>query len=146
MTTNIDKEIEATRKKLEELESAKKLAEEQASSFQPSRESLAKLKVMVDRGELKVLKDDDKWLDFEYEAGSYVEIGGWKITLKERFGGYEGSGEEHYLVYEVSQNGALHSYWKVPGWYQSYHGSETEWDNIHQVKPVEKMVIDWEAA
>jgi len=145
MKTNIDKEIEATRKKLEELEAAKKLAEEQASSFQPSRESLVKLKMMVDNDELKVLKDNDKWPDFEYEAGSYVEIGGCKITLRERFGGYEGSGEEHYLVYEASKGGVVDSYWKVPGWYQSYHGSETEWDNIHQVKPVEKMVIDWEA-
>jgi hypothetical protein len=146
MTTNIDKEIEETRKKLEELEAAKKLAAEQASSFQPSRESLAKLKVMVENEELKVLKDGSEWAEFGYDEGSYVEIGDWKVTLKERFGGYEGLGEEHYLVYEVSQNGALHSYWKVPGWYQSYNGAETEWENIHQVKPVEKMIIVWDAA
>ena len=146
MTTNIDKEIEETRKKLEELEAAKKLAAEQASSFTPTKESLIKLIEMVGSEELKVLREGIKYSDFEYDEGAYVEIGDWKISLKERFGGYEGSGEEHYLVYEVSQNGELHSYWKVPGWYQSYHGSETEWENIHQVKPVEKMIFVWEAA
>jgi hypothetical protein len=143
---NIEKEIEETRKKLEELEAAKKLAEETVSNFSPSKESLIKLKEMVYNEELTVLKDGSKYPEFEHDEESYVEIGNWKVILKERFGGYEGSGEEFYLVYEVSQNGEIHSYWKVPGWYQSYNGAESEWENIHQVKPVEKMIIVWDAA
>jgi hypothetical protein len=71
---------------------------------------------------------------------------------------------EYNIIYEVNYHGArprgflsylmvkydsdfknVHSYWKVPGWYNSYHGGKLEWENIHRVKPVEKMVIDWEA-
>jgi len=144
MTTNIDKEIEETRKKLEELEAAKKLAEEHASSFYPSKESLIKLKEMVYNEEIKTSAPYPEY--FEDTEGTFVEIGGYKITLKERFGGYEGAGEEHHLVYEVSKSGVVDSYWKVPGWYQSYHGAEQEWETIHRVKPVEKMVIVWDAA
>lgn len=61
----------------------------------------------------------------------------------ETYGGGEGDGEEHWIVFTVNKGEEIVSYWKVPGWYQSYHGGELEWGNIFEVEPVEVTVTQY---
>lgn len=82
-----------------------------------------------------------------YEVTKIFTVGsGWSVTLMEGYGGREGAGEEHWLVYKLENATQAYqeTYWKVPGWYQSYHGAELEWSNTFQVKPTEKVIIVWE--
>jgi len=67
----------------------------------------------------------------------------FSILMKEVFGGHEGSGEEHFIVFELFKNGESLGFYEVPGYYQSCNGSELYWDDIYKVKPVEVMVIKW---
>jgi len=68
---------------------------------------------------------------------------GWKIENQYRHGGSEGDGSEHYVVLKVTQNDINETFWMVPGYYESYNGSELELDCIHQVEPYEKTVTDY---
>jgi hypothetical protein len=143
MKKDIEQQIEATRKKLIELEAVKKKQEDEVKQlgedFTPSRINLIKIRDKIDSG----LMGTDIYSFEEYE-GTFVKIGNWEIILHERFGGSSGDGEEHYLIYEVRYSGQPHSFWKVPGYYSSYEGSELEWDNVYQVQPVTKTIIAWE--
>jgi len=83
----------------------------------------------------------------QWSENTPLEVGsGWIFTLLERKGGGEGDGEEHWLVYKLKNAAQAYSetYWKVPGWYQSYHGAELEWSNTFQVKAVEKVITVWD--
>ena len=94
---------------------------------------------------LKQLVNED--YDVTYEKNVALEVGsGWSFTLLERHGGGEGDGEEHWLVYKLENATQAYqeTYWKVPGWYQSYHGAELEWSNTFQVKAVEKVITVWD--
>jgi hypothetical protein len=77
------------------------------------------------------------------DTGTSISFGDWTLTNHYREGGYEGCGEEHYIILKLEKKGVLHSWWRVPGWYQSYNGSELEWENAHQVEPYEKTVTDY---
>ena len=82
-----------------------------------------------------------------YSENTPLQVGsGWSVTLVECKGGGEGDGEEHWLVYKLENAAQAYSetYWKVPGWYQSYHGAELEWNNTFQVKAVEKVITVWD--
>ena len=70
---------------------------------------------------------------------------GLSIAHKETHGGHEGAGEDHWVVLQVTEieTGNI-TFWKVPGFYQSYNGAELEIDNIYEVKPVEKTITVWE--
>jgi len=70
---------------------------------------------------------------------------GWKIEHHYRHGGGEGDGSEHYVVLKVTQNNIKETIWMVPGYYESYNGSELELDCIHQVEPYQKTVTDYRA-
>lgn len=76
-----------------------------------------------------------------------VEIEGITIEAEEVFGGGEGDGEEYYIVFSA-RSGADEPkrYFKIPGWYQSYHGSELEIENTFEVVPGEKVVRVWNKA
>lgn len=94
---------------------------------------------------LKQLVDED--YDVTDEENVASEVGsGWSFTLLKRHGGREGDGEDHWLVYKLENATQAYqeTYWKVPGWYQSYHGGELEWSNTFQVKPTEKVITVWE--
>lgn len=90
--------------------------------------------------------------DLKYTCGVYgishedVELkfgDGWKIEHHYRHGGVEGDGSEHYVVLKVTQNDIKETFWMVPGYYESYNGSELELDCIHQVEPYERTIIDY---
>ena len=70
---------------------------------------------------------------------------GWKIENHYHHGGGEGDGSEHYVVLKVTQNDINETFWMVPGYYESYNGSELELDCIHQVEPYQKTVTDYRA-
>jgi hypothetical protein len=74
---------------------------------------------------------------FEYE--------GHKFSHEEQFGG-EGQGDDYWIVFSVASltDDKDVTYYKVPGWHQSHCGSELEWDNLFEVKSVEKTVTVWE--
>lgn len=59
-------------------------------------------------------------------------------------GGYEGSGEEYYIILKVTL-GKEESLWKIPGSYYSHDGVYIELGNIHQVEEYEKVVKDYRA-
>jgi hypothetical protein len=95
-----------------------------------------------------LLKDLHTVTDGEsrYSENTPLEVGsGWSVTLVECKGGGEGDGDEHWLVYKLENVTQAYSetYWKVPGWYQSYYGAELEWENAYQVESYEKTVIAW---
>lgn len=74
---------------------------------------------------------------FEYE--------GHKFAHEEQFGG-EGQGDNYWIVFSVANlaNASDVVYYQVPGWYQSHNGSELEWDNMFEVKSVQKTINVWE--
>jgi len=75
-----------------------------------------------------------------------LEFGdGWKIENNYRHGGGEGDGSEHYVVLKVTQNDINETFWMVPGYYESYNGSELELHSLYQVEPYERTVIDYRA-
>ena len=75
--------------------------------------------------------------NFEYE--------GHKFNFEEQRGG-EGQGDDYWIVFSVTSLAVAGEvfYYKVPGWYQSHNGAELEWDNVFEVKSVEKTVTVWE--
>jgi len=103
----------------------------------------------LDKNHLAALlhKLDDKtdsWRQNNYRYDYVFEIGlGWKLELAERFGGSEGAGEEHWVVIKLTSPEKQETYWKIPGWYQSYNGSELEFNNLYQVEIGEKVIKVW---
>lgn len=125
---NKDEEIRKLEKKIEELKIQKEKVE--MDSWTPSTENIYQL---YRDGELGDVDDE----------GNSMEWNGWKIECVERFGGYEGSGEEHYIILKFIKD-FRDSHWKVPGYYASYNGAELEWDSAFQVTAKERTIIVWE--
>jgi hypothetical protein len=85
----------------------------------------------------------------EYDSISYLKEEhpliekGLTIFCKEVKGGGEGDGEEHWVVMSVKDETGLETFWKVPGWYQSYDGAHLEIHNMFQVMPAKKTITIW---
>jgi hypothetical protein len=60
---------------------------------------------------------------------------GLTLEFVKSHGGYEGGGEEHWIVFKLKNQ-----YWEIPGWYQSYHGAEIEINKTFEVKPEQKTI------
>ena len=97
-------------------------------------------------------KVENAIIDYYNEARSEIKrigshcpevIDGVSFFTKEVYGGSEGEGETHYVIIEAKYEDEV-SFWKIPGWYNSYDGAYLEIGNMFQVKPVEKTVIDWQ--
>lgn len=71
---------------------------------------------------------------------------GWRTECVESYGGGEGSGEERWVVIKVIDPVANETFWEIPGFYQSYHGSEFQIDETFRVIKKQKMIDYWEAA
>lgn len=102
--------------------------------------------------------------DFEIEDPDFdnqrIEVGVWlnesggeeygtlkinetySLSIVENFGG-EGQGDQYWFVFSVNKSGEPESYWKVPGWYQSYNGGEYELSNLYEVEGREVTVKRW---
>lgn len=80
----------------------------------------------------------------EYElhfTGFIKVIDNLSIEVIETYGG-EGEGDDYSSILKVTNNEEI-TYWKIPGWYQSYYGGELEIDNIFQVIPKEVTVTTY---
>lgn len=83
--------------------------------------------------------------DLIKEGMKNIQVEDLVFDTVEIYGGGEGDGEEYWIVFLVQEVGANNKYYyKVPGWYQSYHGGELEWENIYPVEPVQKVITVWE--
>lgn len=150
-------QIEAEIKKLNtELEAVKKAEAEKAPdilvNFNPKN-----IKKVLDLLEpqdnaAKYLKNKTerqaKWGIDSYDFYGYkepIQFGDWLVQVVDQEGGGEGEGEHWHCVFKVEKGGVLHGYYYIPGYYQSYNGTEIEWDSIYEVKPFDKVVVDWEA-
>lgn len=88
------------------------------------------------------LDDEKETLSYSWGKKKEYSFGGWNFSLEERHGGREGAGEEHWVVF-YAKKGEEKRYFMVPGWYQSYNGSELEWSDLYEVEPYQKTVTDW---
>lgn len=89
---------------------------------------------------LDEIKEVDDWC---YEETKFDIGDGWIFELEERFGGHEGDGEVHWVVFSLTKE-ENKTYWQIDGYYQSYDGAYLDSD-AYEVKAVEKTVIVWEA-
>ena len=80
-------------------------------------------------------------LDIRYISKPKTLSDGSQVESVENFGG-EGQGDEYWTVFKLTKDGA-ESFWKIPGWYQSFQGGELEWSDVYQVESYERMVTDW---
>ena len=95
---------------------------------------------VIDNGKYKYeLKEH---LSDRYIREKNLEVDGHIFVTEEIFGGREGAGEEHWIVFSVENNGDK-KYFKVPGFYQSYDGAELNWQYTHEVQPGEKVIRVW---
>jgi len=165
-TFNIDDAIEALQQQLRELEIAKK---EQQKAIDDEIARQQKIKAELEAKNkfddwhpsvgnmIEVIKMSDRsdnlqyFKNLKYTVGVYgidyqpLDFGdGWNIKCRYRHGGGEGDGSEHYLILSVTQHGENETFWMIPGYYQSYNGAELELDSIHQVRPYQKTVTDYE--
>lgn len=84
-------------------------------------------------------------LKYRYLKIDEFNVDDLTLKVEEVFGGSEGDGEEYYIVFSAT-SGAETKYFKIPGWYQSYHGRELEINNTHEVVPAEKVIRVWNRA
>lgn len=80
---------------------------------------------------------------FVCEQDKEISFGRYTIKIVDQEGGGEGSGEHWHSVFKVSEKGKEDRYYYIPGWYQSYNGTEIEWSGIYEVEPYDKVVIAW---
>lgn len=87
------------------------------------------------------LKSNDDNGDWDYDGTEFDLGGGWIYKCEERFGGHEGAGETHYIVFSLTKEKVV-SYWQIDGYYMSYQGSELD-SEPYQVKQEEKTILVW---
>lgn len=81
--------------------------------------------------------------DFVRDQGNVIEYVKYTIEVVDQEGGGEGEGEHWHSVIKVSEPFKNDRYFYIPGYYSSYDGTDIEWDEIYEVEPYEKKVIDW---
>lgn len=102
-------------------------------TFEINENSLCELKTQ--------LKDNvDDW---SYESGPVSIGGGWIYEVEERFGGREGAGETHWIVFSLEKDGNKR-YFEIDGYYGSYDGAYLD-GTPYEVVPGEKVVTVWNA-
>jgi len=78
-----------------------------------------------------------EYIDNKFENNKYI------LEKKDTFEGYEGAGEEMWVVYSLTSkvdNSIV--YFKMNGWYNSWDSNE--WEGIDIVEPKEVKKIEWE--
>lgn len=76
------------------------------------------------------------------ELGKKLKELGYVVKAEEHFGG-EGQGDQYWLVFSVDKHGVI-AYFKIDGWYASFHGGEYEDPyGFYEVEEVEVMIKEW---
>ena len=142
----IEEQIRETEENLQKLKIMQEEAKTQLGldNFTPSNKSINKLfELMSDN------KNKD-YFGFKYtpernyiQEYTPISFGDWTVETECDFGGGEGSGSTRYVVFKFTKKGEEPTYWYIPGYYESYNGSEFEYDDMYQCEPYEKMVIDY---
>jgi len=94
---------------------------------------------------IKALLEDNssevkEFLEFPYENRPY-EIGGYILTCLEQYGG-EDQGISYFVVFSVEKDMQKEIY-RCDGYYYSYDGVTIDpWDS-YEVKPEERVIIEW---
>jgi hypothetical protein len=78
-----------------------------------------------------------------FREENYFVLDGHLFSFVEQYGG-EGMGDEYWIVFSVEFDGEK-KFYKIPGWYQSHHGSEMDTSSTHEVHKVEKTIMVWES-
>lgn len=146
--SELEKRIKETEQLLKEMKEAKQKEDRDRgfNEFTPCKQDILNILDKSGEEEYKEYfglsycmgRDEFGWEEATLKFGD-----GWKIDCIYRHGGDQGDGEEHYLIIKVTQHDANETYWKVPGWYQSYAGGELEFDDMFQVEPYQKTVTDY---
>jgi len=70
------------------------------------------------------------------------------LVVVDQKGGGEGSGEHWHSVLKAVDvaDSNIVRYFYIPGYYASYDGTTIDFDDIYEVTPFEKVVIDWKRA
>jgi hypothetical protein len=89
-----------------------------------------------------VENNGDSVESIEYDEGKCFVHKDVKLEVAEQHGG-EGEGDEYWVVMKATVGEEV-SFWKVPGWYASYHGAELEYDQTFEVEEVDKVIKVWE--
>jgi len=81
--------------------------------------------------------------DIFQECAQNSENDIYRLMEEESFGGYEGDGEDTWVIYcLINKKSDEKIYFKIHGWYNSWDG--TEWnDEITIVQPKEVIKIEW---
>ena len=87
------------------------------------------------------IQDEIAEYDFEYVSHIHNIGQGWQYTCEKRFGGGEGDGDVHWIVFSISKDD-VKKFFKIDGWYASYDGSYLDGD-MYEVKEEPVMVMEW---
>jgi hypothetical protein len=80
------------------------------------------------------------WQELKYEGGEGTRDG-WTGKKVADHGG-EGEGDQYWMVVSLS-DGTDTRYFRMDGWYASYHGGELDGD-VYEVRPQERVVVVYE--
>lgn len=94
-----------------------------------------------DKVENKITEGWESGEDFARSLSLNEQIG--EVELTEEFGGYEGSGEEFYVVYHFKKHDI---YIRQDGYYESYEGINIDDEQPYQVFPRKELTTVYEKA
>jgi hypothetical protein len=87
---------------------------------------------IVDNKIIKYVNSREEFVSSEAYSAEWNE---WKLVVEKVYGGGEGDGEEHWAILRLTDPFGEESFWKIPGYYQSYDGGNLEVDDIFRVTP-----------
>jgi hypothetical protein len=70
-----------------------------------------------------------------------IVLGGLSIFTVDTIGGGD-ENTSYSIILSVTEDGK-ETFWKVPGWWSSYANVRIEVDQVHEVKPAEKVETSW---
>ena len=117
------------------------LYEELVKNFSPTTEKVRELFQFLENNQNDEFYNFYNWIIEESE--NVITVGEYSLKLEEVEGGHEGGGEDHWAVVSIYKGEEKATYWRIPGYYQSYAGGELEFLNTYQVFPYEEMARFW---
>jgi len=116
----------------------REVLETQFPEFEPTEEGIRKL-----YSDMEEDSNVGPPAGYLYGKIEYLINDDYVMVFKEDYGG-EGLGTECWFVMEfINIKTNESTFWFTPGWYQSHHGSEYEYENTYQAEQYEKTVTDW---
>lgn len=89
----------------------------------------------------QVLKDIAVFMHNHDNYYEDLKLDGFKVKIEEEVGG-EGQGEHTHIVFKISDK-ENSMFVKLNGYYDSYEGTEWDYNSLSEVISYEKTVRDW---